>query len=101
MPEEVLESPQRLCCATAAMPAPSSGEFRPKTPMTVEVTAPKLDALALSGSGIVTAEGVHAASLVVRVPGVGVLVPRGTADRLDAGLAGSGDVQLQDLVAGT
>ena len=47
-----------------------------------------------------TAEGVHAASLDVRVPGVGVLVARGTADRLDAGLAGSGDVQLQDLVAG-
>ena len=77
----------------------NSGDFTTRTPMTVDVTVPELDALALSGSGIVTAEGVDAESLDVRVPGVGVLVVSGTVDRLDAGLAGSGDVQLQDLIA--
>jgi hypothetical protein len=53
----------------------------------------------LSGSGIVTADGVRAKDLTVRVPGSGVVRLGGTADRLRADLSGSGDVQLQDLVA--
>jgi hypothetical protein len=75
------------------------GSFAAKSPMSVDVTVPRLDAATLSGSGVVTIDGVRAGQLVVRVPGSGVLSVSGTAGRLDASLAGSADVRLQDLVA--
>jgi hypothetical protein len=77
----------------------TNGSFTTKHPMTVEVTVPTLDAVLLSGSGVVTVEGVGAEQLTVRVPGSGLLRVSGTAERLDVSLSGSGDVQLQDLVA--
>lgn len=75
------------------------GSFRTKTPMSVDVTVPRLDSAALSGSGIVTIDGVDADQFTVAVPGSGVLSVSGTTERLDASLRGSGDVQLQDLAA--
>jgi Putative auto-transporter adhesin, head GIN domain len=70
-----------------------------RSPMSVDVTVSELETLVLSGSGIVTADGVRAKDLSVRVPGSGLVRLSGTADRLHADLAGSGDVQLQDLAA--
>jgi hypothetical protein len=57
------------------------GSFTTTTPMTVAVTMPSLDelALSLSGSGLVRATG--------------------TVERLDVTLAGSGDAELAGLVA--
>jgi putative autotransporter adhesin-like protein len=77
----------------------TSGSFSTDQPMTVEVAVPSLDAVALSGSGVVTVEGVAAEELVARLPGSGVLTVRGTAQRLDAALAGSGRLLLGELVA--
>ena len=68
-------------------------------PMSVDVTVATLDAVILSGSGVITVEGVETEQVSVRVPGSGVLTMSGTAEQLDVSLAGSGDVQLQDLVA--
>jgi hypothetical protein len=77
----------------------TTGTFDTRSPMSVDVTVPSLTSLALSGSGIVTAEGVDAAALTVALPGSGVVRAAGTVDRLDVSLGGSGDAQLGDLVA--
>ena len=76
------------------------GSFTAQSPMTVTVGVPSLDALTLSGSGIVAATGVDASSLTVRLPGSGVLRASGTATMLDVTLEGTGDAQLGQLVAG-
>jgi hypothetical protein len=55
------------------------GSFTTKSPMTVEVTMPSVNALTISGSGVVRA--------------------RGTAERVDAELSGAGDLQLGKLSA--
>jgi hypothetical protein len=75
------------------------GSFTTTSPMTVTVGVPSLDALTLSGSGIVAATGVDASSLTVRLPGSGVLRASGAATTLDVTLEGSGDAQLGQLAA--
>jgi hypothetical protein len=77
----------------------TTGSFSPRAPMRVAITVPSLRVLALSGSGTVTAQGVHARSLRVTLSGSGVLHASGTADRLDVTLGGSGVAQVRDLVA--
>lgn len=76
-----------------------SGSFTTKSRMGVAVTVPALDAVTLSGSGILTVDGVSGSRFSVRVPGSGLLTATGAAARLDARLSGSGDVRLQDLTA--
>jgi Putative auto-transporter adhesin, head GIN domain len=77
----------------------TDGSFTTSSPMRVDVTVPTLNALVLSGSGIMVVEDISAERLRVRVPGSGLLRANGTAELLDAGLSGSGDVQLENLVA--
>jgi hypothetical protein len=67
--------------------------------MSVDVTVPALDALTLSGSGTVVAEGIDAQRFRVSLPGSGVLRAGGRAMTLEVGLSGSGDAQLETLVA--
>jgi hypothetical protein len=75
------------------------GSFSTHTPMRVAVATPSLNALELSGSGVVTVEGVSAKALAVRLPGSGVLRASGNAGRLDVTLSGSGLAALGGLVA--
>jgi Putative auto-transporter adhesin, head GIN domain len=77
----------------------TTGSFTTVRPMTVEVTTPTLDAVALTGSGVLSVEDVNADQLAVRMPGSGVLTITGTTEQLDVTLAGSGDVRLEQLVA--
>ena len=77
----------------------TSGSFTTQSPMTVDVTVPTLETVVLSGSGVVTVEGVTAERLVVRAPGSGVLTISGAAEQLDVSLTGSGDVRLEELLA--
>jgi hypothetical protein len=79
--------------------ANTPGSFTTRSPMIVEVAAPTLDAVTLSGSGNILVDGVEAGSLKVRVPGSGTLTGSGTAMRLDVSVSGSGSVQLMRLVA--
>lgn len=76
-----------------------SRSFSTSGPMRVEISVPSLDAVTLSGTGVVDVTGVRTARLVVRVPGSGTLTATGRATVLDAALAGAGDVRLQGLVA--
>jgi len=77
----------------------SAGSFTNKSRMYVDVTVPALDALVLSGSGNLIADGIDAQKLTVTLAGSGVVHASGTVKRLDAALKGSGDVQLGGLVA--
>ena len=76
-----------------------AGSFTTRTPMRVDVSVPTLDAVTLSGDGIVTVDAVAAEQFEAQLPGTGVLRASGTVERLDATLGGSGDLQLQDLTA--
>ena len=77
----------------------ASGSFTTNVPMKVDVTVPALDAMTLSGSGIVTAEGIDAKRLTVALPGSGILRASGAATALVVDHSGSGDAQLEGLVA--
>jgi len=70
-----------------------------KSPTYVEIDAPSLDTLALSGSGIVSVTDVDATRLTMNLPGSGVLRVSGRAARLDVTLGGSGDAQLGQLAS--
>jgi Putative auto-transporter adhesin, head GIN domain len=77
------------------------GSFKTKSELRVDIHVPKLDDLSLTGSGIVFATGIEAASLRVTIDGSGVINATGTVDRLDVSIGGSGDAQLGDLRART
>lgn len=76
-----------------------SRSFTTKSPMSVEVTVPALDAATLSGAGVLIVDGVEADHFTVHAPGSGVLSVTGTTTILDATLSGSGDVRLDTLAA--
>ena len=67
--------------------------------MGVDVSVAGLRALTLKGSGIIEAVNVDAPALTVTLPGSGLLRVSGTVERLDVSLGGSGDAQLEGLVA--
>lgn len=75
------------------------GNLTSVTPMSVEVIVPSLDSLSLSGSGVIAVTGVDTPALKATLSGSGVLRASGTAARLDIELPGSGDAQLDQLVA--
>ncbi len=79
--------------------ANTPGSFTTKTPMTVEVTVPRLNALTLSGSGNIIVGGIEAGTLKVALPGAGMLTASGTATQLDVIVSGAGTVQFTRLVA--
>ena len=69
------------------------------TPPRIEVTAPSLDTLRLSGAGDLTLEGHDLRRLDVSLTGAGTLRGSGSAERLDLMLSGAGDIDLEGLVA--
>jgi Putative auto-transporter adhesin, head GIN domain len=75
------------------------GSFTTSSLMTVEITVPSLQALALSGSGAITASNIQAPRVSVRLSGSGAVRAGGTVTRLDVSLGGSGDAELGQLVA--
>jgi hypothetical protein len=76
-----------------------SRSFSTSSPMNVAITVPALDAVTLSGAGVLTVDGVKAGHFTVLAPGSGVLVVSGTATTLEAALSGKGDVRLDGLAA--
>ena len=77
----------------------ASGSFSAKGPMSVDVGAPSLEVITLSGIGRIEVEGVRAERLTVRLSGSGVVRVSGAVRRLDVTLEGSGDAQLSGLGA--
>lgn len=83
----------------ATLAVGQSHGFSTRSPMSVEITVPALDAVTLSGAGVLYVDGVTADHFSVRAPGSGVLSVTGTTTALDATLSGSGDVRLDNLAA--
>jgi hypothetical protein len=77
----------------------SNGNFTARTPMSVDVSVPSLDGAKLTGTGVVSATGIRVATLALTLSGDGVLRVTGNATHLVVTLAGSGDAQLNHLVA--
>jgi hypothetical protein len=65
----------------------------------VKITAPSLEALALSGSGDVQVKGLKAGEMEARISGSGNITLNGGVDRLRVRILGSGDVRAADLAA--
>lgn len=76
-----------------------TGSFTTKSAMRVDVTVPTLAKATLSGTGILNVDAVKGKRFAVRLPGSGVIGASGAVDRLDATLGGSGDMQLENLIA--
>jgi Putative auto-transporter adhesin, head GIN domain len=75
------------------------GSVTSRTLMSVEVTVPSLESLVLSGSGVLVVDGLETPTLTATLSGSGVLRASGTATKLEITLGGSGDAQLDELVA--
>ena len=77
----------------------TKGSFTTSGPMTVEISVPSLEALAISGSGALTASNIQGPRVSVRLSGSGAVRASGTVTRLDVWVGGSGDAQLGQLTA--
>lgn len=75
------------------------GSLTPRSPMSVEVGVPSLDALALTGSGNILVDGIETERLKVTLAGSGNLFGSGTATSLDVTVSGSGNARFTQLVA--
>lgn len=75
------------------------GSFTARSPMTVEIGTPSLEAVALTGDGIVSVAGAGGRHLTVQLAGTGLVQVSGAVDRLDARLDGTGNLELGDLPA--
>jgi Putative auto-transporter adhesin, head GIN domain len=73
--------------------------FDAVTPTRVEVTAPSLDTLRLTGAGDLIVEGHDLERLAVDLTGAGTVRGSGSVERLDLMLSGAGDIELEDFVS--
>jgi hypothetical protein len=69
------------------------------SPMSVEVTVPSLDAVRLTGTGVMTVDGHDLEQLTISLAGTGTLRAAGSVSQLDVELLGTGDVELRELVS--
>lgn len=75
------------------------GSLKAKSPMSVEVNVPSLNALALTGSGNIMVGGIKTESLTVTLSGSGNLFGSGTATSLDVTVSGFGNARFTQLDA--
>jgi Putative auto-transporter adhesin, head GIN domain len=66
----------------------------------VEVAAPRVEAIGITGSADVFADALNEDALDIRVSGAGDITAEGRTDRLTVDVSGSGDADLADLRAG-
>jgi hypothetical protein len=72
---------------------------RPSLPLVARITAPRLTAIGLTGSGDVAAHGLQADDLALSLTGSGTLGADGTVHQLGVELTGSGTLALDRLAA--
>ena len=86
--------------AAPHQPGPfGSSPRRGRIGLSVKVTVPRLDGVALSGSGSICAQGLDAEQLQVALSGSGDVELAGRARRLDIHMSGSGDTDATALAA--
>lgn len=72
---------------------------RPKLPLVARVSAPRIDAIEVSGSSNVAIHGVHDDSLTLELTGSATVHGDGTVRQLTIEVSGSGNVELAQLAA--
>lgn len=77
----------------------TESSISPTRPIKYTITAASLNAISISGSGNVTANGLEATDFDLTIAGSGELTPAGTADDLSVVISGSGRYDGEDLVA--
>jgi hypothetical protein len=77
----------------------TSGSFNAKAPMFVTVSLPSIDAIRLQGAGNITVVGINSRSLIVALPGSGVVHATGATTHLAATIGGEGTALLSNLTA--
>jgi hypothetical protein len=75
------------------------GSLTARSPMSVEVSVPSLNALVLTGSGNIMVNGIKTESLTVTLSGSGNLFGSGAASSLDITISGVGNARFTQLVA--
>ena len=73
--------------------------FRTRLGVTVQITVPTLDAVAVHGSGDVTVKELNAEKFKAEIQGSGDISVAGRAEELEVEIQGSGDVKLDELAA--
>ena len=66
----------------------------------IEVAAPRIDAIAITGASDVRVDGLAAEALDIRVSGAGDIAAAGRVGRLTLDISGAGDADLAELAAG-
>jgi hypothetical protein len=78
---------------------PGSYSFR--RDLVVELSAPVLEAVSISGSGSADVDGVSGGTFVATISGSGDVTARGSVERLSVSVSGSGSMELAGLRART
>lgn len=76
-----------------------SGSLDPKVGLTVEVSVPTVEAVALSGSGDVSVDGLRGDLFQVDMGGAGGVEAVGQVGRVEADLSGAAELRLDELIA--
>jgi hypothetical protein len=97
--DNLVERVTTTVSAGALVVGNAPGSFTSRSPMKVEIGLPALSAVTLSGSGNVTVSGVDEPRLTVTLSGSGNVFADGSTDALDVTVSGSGQAQLDSLVA--
>jgi hypothetical protein len=66
----------------------------------IEVAAPRIDGIAITGASDVRVDGLAAEALDIRVSGAGDIAAAGRVGRLALDISGAGDADLAELAAG-
>jgi serine/threonine protein kinase len=77
----------------------STRSYSSRLGVKVHVVLPSLDAIASSGSGSISANGLAARAFGLTISGSSDTTLKGTADSFDVSVFGSGDVQAGELIA--
>jgi hypothetical protein len=75
------------------------GSYSTNSQMRIAITTPALDALAIRGSSDADLSGLSGESFTAEIFGSGDVRAKGKVDRLEAAIAGSGDLELGALEA--
>jgi hypothetical protein len=73
--------------------------MRPKLPLVARLAAPRIGAITVAGSSVVTLQGMRGSDLAVNVSGSVELRGNGTVGALALTISGSGEVELESLAA--
>ena len=73
--------------------------MRGRNHLRATITVPELDAIELSGTAQVTAAGLAAAGLALRIPGTGSITVTGTTGTMEVAIDGTGEINADKLSA--